>query len=361
MDATPEAERQNPFARAIQAVIAFALRRRAVRAALLYVERRGPVLADSITYRALFSVFAAVLLGFSVAGLWLAGNPEAFRALVAAVDSAIPGLVGPDGIVDAEAITAPTGLTLTGIASLVALVGAALGAIGALRTALRSLAGTVGDDVFWLWVILRNLALAIGIALAVAVTAFLTVTGGSGIRALTGALGAEDSPAAVWAERALDILIILVMDTLLVAALFVVLSGVRASARALWSGALLGGLGLLVLQQLSGLFIGGARANPLLASFAALIALLIWLNLSAQVVLYAGAFIITAVEDQEDTSAGRARTFEERRLERAERMLRAAHEERDAASAAVRKAEPSADAAVTAKGRSRSAAGTRPT
>jgi membrane protein len=36
------------------------------------------MLADSVTYRALFSVFAGVLLGFSIAALWLAGNPVAW-------------------------------------------------------------------------------------------------------------------------------------------------------------------------------------------------------------------------------------------------------------------------------------------
>ena len=37
------------------------------------------MLADSVTYRTLFSVFAGVLLGFSIAGLVLAGNPRFSR------------------------------------------------------------------------------------------------------------------------------------------------------------------------------------------------------------------------------------------------------------------------------------------
>jgi membrane protein len=78
-------------------------------------------------------------------------------------------------------------------------------------------------------------------------------------------------------------------------------------------------------------FVRSASANPLLASFAALIALLLWLNLSAQVVLLAGAWIITGVEDAEDRSSGRPRSFAERRLDRAERLLAATTAERDAA------------------------------
>ena len=60
----------------------------------------------------------------------------------------------------------------------------------------------------------------------------------------------------------------LALDTVLIAGVFRLLSGLRASGRSLWIGALIGGVGLLVLQELSGLFIGGATSNPLLASFA---------------------------------------------------------------------------------------------
>src|SRR5690606_21384549 len=106
---------QSVIARSTSAIIRWALSLRLVRAALLYVERRGPVLADAVTYRALFSVFAGLLLGFSVAALWLAGNDEAWDAVVSAVDSAVPGLVGEDGIVDPADIDAPTSLSIAGI------------------------------------------------------------------------------------------------------------------------------------------------------------------------------------------------------------------------------------------------------
>ena len=77
------------MAKLIARVIAWALTLKPVRAFLLYSEHRGPMLADSVTYRALFSVFAGVLLGFSIAGLVLSGNPELLTALVTSVDAAI--------------------------------------------------------------------------------------------------------------------------------------------------------------------------------------------------------------------------------------------------------------------------------
>lgn len=301
-----------------------------VRAFLLYSERRGPMLADSVTYRTLFSVFAGVLLGFSLAGLWLAGDPAAMQALISAVDAAIPGLVGEDGLVDPADIAVPAGLTVAGVVALIGLVGAAIGAIGSLRTALRVIADRLHDDVLWIWVLLRNLALAIGIGGALAVSAVVTTLAAAGASIVNGwlGLGPDDAVAQV-GGRILSIVIVFVLDAVAIAVLFRALSGVRASARSLWSGALLGAVGLTVLQQLSGLFVGGAASNPLLASFAALIALLLWLNLSSQVILIAGAYIVTGAAEETDRVRSRygATTFAQRRVRQAENAVLVATEE----------------------------------
>ena len=55
----------------IAKVTAWALSLKPVRVWFHFLERRGLMLADSVTYRALFSVFAGVFLGFSFAALWL--------------------------------------------------------------------------------------------------------------------------------------------------------------------------------------------------------------------------------------------------------------------------------------------------
>jgi membrane protein len=321
----------------IARVIAWVLRRRLVRSFLLYSERRGPQFADAVTYRTLFSVFAGVLLGFSLAALWLADNPVAWQALIDAVDAAIPGLVGPGGVIDTSLIQAPAGLTVAGIIALVGLVGAAIGAIGSLRTALRVLAGSVTEDVAWYWVILRNLGLAIGIGAALAASAAVTYLGTFGVRTLLAWLGVPDSAdVSTVLPRIVSLLVVFVLDACIVAVLFLVLSGVKPSARSLWTGAVLGGLGLTVLQALSSLFVGGASSNPLLASFASLIALLLWFNLSAQVILIAGAVIITGAEEEKDRVRARygAATFAQRRVQRAEDAVAVAARELELARAA---------------------------
>lgn len=324
----------------VEKATAWALSLRPVRVWFHYLERRGPMLSDSITYRALFSAFAGVLLGFSFAALWLSGNPAAWQALVDAVDSAVPGLVGEDGLVDVSAIQAPAGLTVAGILSLVGLVGASIGAIGSLRAALRTLADEIHDDVFWLWVILRNLLLAIAIGGGFVVAAGATFVGGALIEATQDWLGIGPDAVADAATVGLSLVVVFVLDAGLIALAFITLSGVKARPRLLIAGSLIGGVGLTVLQQLSGLFVRGASGNPLLASFAALIALLLWFNLSAQVILLASTWIIVGVAEESDRVREKygTPTFEARRIKRAEDAVRVASAELDLARRAAAEA-----------------------
>lgn len=310
--------------------IAWALQRRLVRAYLRYSEHRGPRLADSITYRTLFSVFAALLLAFSLAALWLGGNPDAMRALLDALDEVVPGLTD---LVDPSRVHAPVGFTLVGIASLLGLIGAAIGAIGSLRVALHDLADELHEEGFFLWVLLRDLLVAVCFGGLLVVAAALSILSSVGMEFVTGWLGLSERGVVEALTRALGIIIVLAVDTVAVAVVFRLLSGVAAPARALWAGALLGGVGLIVLQELSGLFVRGATSNPLLASFASLIALLIWFNLSAQVILIASSYIIVATAESHDRVRERygARTLAQHRRRRAEDLVHAATRELRAA------------------------------
>lgn len=324
----------------LRRVTAWALRLRLVRAYLVYSGRRGPMLADSVTYRTLFSVFAGVLIGFSFAALWLAGNPDALAALVRSVDSVIPGLVGADGLIDVENIQAPEGLTVAGILGSIGLLGAAIGAVGSLRSALRQIADVTTEDTFIVWVLLRNLALAVGIGVALAAAAGVTFLATAGLTVVRDWLGiSADSWLTGILTWLVSTLVVLALDTAVVAAAFALLSGVRVRRATLLRGALLGGVGLVALQQLSGLFVGGAGGNPLLATFAALIALLLWLNLSSQVILIAGAYILVGHEEDQDRVRAKfgAETLLQFRVQRAERAVQAEVGELDAARAAEAK------------------------
>lgn len=309
------------FRARIARIVEWVLSTKPARAFLRYQEQHGAMLADSVTYRTLFSVFAGAFLGFALAGIWLSGNPDAIDAIVATLGDLIPGLVGEGAVIDPDDLVQPLTLSITGALALVGTVGAAIGAIGSLRIALRTLAGIRDDDTFFVWLLLRDLVIALAFGLLLVAGAAITVLGTGAIGTALGWLGVSAGWLLEGGSQAVSIVVAFVIDTVVIAGLFRLLSGLRPRARALWSGAMLGGLGLTVLQVLSGLFVGGARANPLLASVGSLIALLIWLNLSSQVVLIASAYIIEGVEEERDRVATRygATSMALRRLARAER------------------------------------------
>lgn len=332
----------------MRAAIAKALEFRLVRTLLRYSEHQGPRLADSVTYRALFSVFAAVLLGFSLAALWLGGNPEAMSALTDALDEVIPGLTD---VVDPEKIDAPTGFTVVGAASLLGLVGAAIGAITSLRSALRVIADQPHEDGFFLWVLARNLLVAIAFGGLLGLAAALTAFSSMGIELIASWVGVTDGALLDIATRVIGIVVVFAIDTLAIALVFRLLSGVKPPAKALWSGAMLGGVGLIVLQELSSLFVRGATTNPLLATFASLVALLLWFNFSAQVILLASTYIVVADAEASDRVRERygARTLAQYRRRRAEDRLQVASRElRSAQDAAAKELEHELPDATTA-------------
>lgn len=294
------------------------------------------MLADSVTYRTLFSLFAALFLGFSVAALWLLANPVAFEALIATLDRVIPGLIGADAAVDPADLLQPVEFTVAGSVALLALIGAAIGAVGSLRNALRQIADAPADDTLFIWVLLQQLGVALLVGVAFVIAAGLTVFGTSAVSWVFTTLGFGNTDFVTLGVDVLSVGIIVVLDVLVVALLLRVLPGFRASPRSLWASALIGGLALAALQLLSGVIVGGAMSNPLLASFASLITLLLWLNFSSQAILLSGAWLATSVAEEHDRVRARfgASSFDQRRVQRAEDAVLVATRELDAARAA---------------------------
>lgn len=307
----------------IRRVVAWALRLRIVRSFLLFSESNGAVLAGSVTFRALFSLFAAVLLGFSAAAIWLQGRPELWDALVSAMNNVIPGLLGgEESAIDVGKLQdAPGSITIAGIVAVLGLIWAAIGAIQTLRTAIRLMAGTAHDTTSFLVLVVRDLVFAAAVGAMFVVSAAVTFLGSVFAETVLGWLGLGSGLLATLTTRLVTVVATFLLDAVLIALLFALLSGRKVSARALWSGALVGAVGLVVLQQLSGLFVGGATSNPLLASFASLVALLLWLNLSAQVILIGCAHVITVADEERDRVGEKygATTLAQRKVRRAER------------------------------------------
>ncbi len=118
--------------------------------------------------------------------------------------------------------------------------------------------------------------------------------------------------------------------------MFRFLTGTSLRWRDIWPGALLGGAALTVLQFGAGLLLSYTPSNPLLATFAIFVGLLLWFKISGIIMLVAAAWIAVATKDKDiplllPTEAERIAAEHQALLLAAQVRLRTAREARAAA------------------------------
>jgi membrane protein len=275
----------------IDAVAAWWRATRPARALARFGAAGGGLLTGGIAYATLFSVFAALTLGWTVFAAVLGGHDELRAQVLDTLGTSLPGLVASDddpGLIQPDQLRLSAGVSVAGAVAVVALLISAVSAASALRTAVRAMLGAqdrpnlvVGK--------LHELAGLAGIALAVLVSAVLTLT----LTTITDRLAAW-SGHPQWAGptvHVLGVLVALVVD----AATFVLVVRVLAGQKPPWpdllGGAAIAGVGLGVLRLLGTSVVSGSlRSNPVLAPFAVVVVLLAWVNLMARIVLTAAAW-----------------------------------------------------------------------
>lgn len=284
----------------IAALVAWVQKLKPVRVFLQYNAKGGPLLAAGLSYQALFAVFAAIWVGFSIAGFAIRSNPELERAFLGLLATNLPGLIdtGEGGAIDAEKLFSTGILTWTGAIAAVGLLFTALGWLASGRDAVRLLFGLPTAPTNFLLLKLKDLGLALGFGVAMVLSAGLSVFSTAALSSVFDWLGVdEESVAATIAARAVGLVIVLILDAAVLGAFYRIVSGIRIPFRQLAQGVLLAALALGVLQALGSSLLGGATKNPLLASFAVIIGLLIWFNLICQVTLLGATWIAVSSDD----------------------------------------------------------------
>ncbi|WP_344201417.1 YihY/virulence factor BrkB family protein [Pseudolysinimonas kribbensis] len=300
-----------------------------------YSDRRGALLAAGLSFQAVFAVFAAIWVAFSIAGLALEANPALRNALFDLIGTAVPGLIdraGSDGAISEKALLSTPALSWTGAIALAGTLFTAVGWLGSARDAVRDLAGLAAPATNFALLKLKDLGLAIAFGAALIVSATLSVFSTAAMDATLDLLDVDRrSLGAILAARAVGLLLMFALDACVLAALYRVLAGVPIPRGPLWQGALLGALALGVLKVLGSSLLGGATRNPLLASFAVIVGLLIWFNLICQVILIAASWVIVTATDRgvplDPIGERRARNTEVRLRIELERQIRREVEE----------------------------------
>ncbi len=283
----------------VQRVVAWVMALRPVRVFLDYGAHRGPLLASGLSNQAIFAVFAAIWVAFSIFGIVLSANPELQKGLFSLVATAVPGLIdtGDGGAINPDDLVNPTVFTWTGAVALGGLLFTALGWLASARDAVRLLGDLPPSSTNFLLLKLKDLGLAIGFGILLIVSAILSVLSSQALDGVLSWLGIRDSDATNLLGRGVSILLMFLLDAVVLGAFYRVLAGVHIPLRFLAQGSLLGAFALGVLKVLGTALLGGATRNPLLASFAVIFGLLIWFTLICQVILIAACWVFVSMKD----------------------------------------------------------------
>ncbi|MCL3777692.1 MULTISPECIES: YhjD/YihY/BrkB family envelope integrity protein [unclassified Actinomyces] len=257
-----------------------------------YTSARGPLLAGGIAYTGLFSVFAALAIGVTALMTALGSHPGLRDAAISAIDDMLPGVLDDgsgNGIVSIDQLTLDSALNPGSVIALLALLYSALGLMRALSSGVRAMFGIVRVPRNIVVAELTNLLGFLVIMVSVVVTAAASLVTGALVGALEPLPGWLPSWVAGGSTRVLTLAVSLLIDSA-VLALLIRSCGVRVPRNDLLRGAALGGLAFGVLRALGTGAVGSAGANPLLASFTALVVLVLWLHLASRVVLYVCAW-----------------------------------------------------------------------
>ncbi|KGN42372.1 YihY/virulence factor BrkB family protein [Knoellia aerolata] len=259
-----------------------------------YGESRGNLLAGGVAYFAFFSIFPVVALAFTVFGVLLQDNQQWLDQIKDYLNDTLPGFVkeGDEGLIPIEA---PGGgaLTVTGLVGLGGLLFAGLGWLGALRDGVRTIFGAEGAPGNVVTAKLRDLGVLVLLGLAILVSAAVTGVASALTSWVAEAIGLGEQQ---WLLRAVALVIGALLDGFVVLVMLRLLSGVEVPWRGLVGGAVVGGIGITLLKVLGTTLIAGTTDNPLFASIALVVGLLVWLNFMSRIILLSAAWSANSLE-----------------------------------------------------------------
>lgn len=269
-------------------------RSRLLRANTLLNDQGGGVLAAGMSFQALFAVFAGLWILFSTFGFVLRNNPQLLETTLEQLNTMVPGLLGPDGVLDVEELLGVSGLTWTSAIAAVSLLWLVITWFTSTRTSIRLLFDL--DTVAYenpVLLKLRDLLLALFFGVLILLSAAVTIAGSFAMDWVLKLLNIRED---FWLFGTVGLLfrglVMLGMYWFLLWAIHRILAEIKLPPKQLWLGTLPGALIWLVITILGSSLLGGASRNPLLAGFAVIIGMLLWFNFICRALLFTSAWIV---------------------------------------------------------------------
>ncbi len=254
-----------------------------------YGEQNGNVLAGGIAYYSLVSVAAGLIIGATVVSFLAQYIPGVRETYFQVLQNAVPGVVGSSGnaLVSQSTTLANTATGIVGLFALLLGANRATRFIGGLRTGVVTMLGRDAGNP--LKGKLRDFLALVAIALIVTAGLVVQVVASGAARWLAGVI--SDDALSPWVLRSPALLVGLVIDMLFVAMAIVVLGRARAPWRRLWPVLLVTAVVIGVLRIASSVLVGSAASNAVLASIAAVVTLLVFVDFTTRVILMAAAWL----------------------------------------------------------------------
>ncbi|MGG5173949.1 YihY/virulence factor BrkB family protein [Pseudarthrobacter sp. J1763] len=257
-----------------------------------YNLQHGPLLSAGIGYNMFFSITGLLTTGFSIAGLVLAQQPELLNSVVKSVASSAPGLLkvdGSDGLVNPQDLMNPSGLGWTAVIAAVITLFTSLGWIASLRDGLRGVNMLRPLQLNPVVMKLKDAGTLVLLGVVLVLSAGVSLVFGTAAGWVMGFLHLDPAIAQpiTWLVR---IAVPLLLAWATAAIMFRLAGSLPLDRRAFLEGTAIAAVGTTILQIFSTQLLAQAGKNPLLASFAIVIGLMIWFNLVSQVYLLSASW-----------------------------------------------------------------------
>lgn len=270
-----------------------------------FLQHNGFLLAAGVSYQALFAIFAAIYLAFAIAGLWLGGSTEAVDGMIDIINSYIPNLIQDEGGVFTpqqvqEIAVSTTGLlSITGLIALGTVIWTAIGWVTFSRRATRDIFGLPPDRRSYVILKARDLLAALIFGASLIAGSLLSSASAVALSWILSLIGWGSALDGLTSIRIGTVLVSFALLSGALAAMVRFLTGTSLHWSTIWPGALLGGGAMTILQFGAGYLLSYTPTNPLLATFAIFIGLLLWFRVNGVVMLVASSWIAVAAKDRD--------------------------------------------------------------
>ncbi|WP_309102433.1 YihY/virulence factor BrkB family protein [Microbacterium sp.] len=280
-----------------------------------FLRQNGFLLSAGMSYQGLFALFGLLYMAFAGVGIWLGGSDRAVQALIDGANAYIPGLISKNGVAspaEVESIAESTSgvLSVTGAIAAGVVIWSATTAVTFTRRAIRDIFGLPFDARNFLLLKFWDLIAATAFGLSLLIGSALSLLGVWTVARVVESFGGDPTrPLYEIGLRAFSVLVAMFLDAAVLALLVRYLTGTELPWHRIIPGSLVGGGAIVVLQLGAGLLLSHTPTNPLLATFAVVVSMLIWCRAVSIVVLIAASWISVGAGDHDQPLQAKAESI----------------------------------------------------